>query len=247
MMMMMMMRDIDNLKRQTSVHLHLLLQMSLDPPIKQGQTRYHFLILLFSKDTETTLELTISEYHCPFHVLVTAFCWDFCFVVASSCFLAICSITVKTSGHNVMKFAIIVANVCDLYLDSDPLNISDCVLHVLVRWTVITNATKLSFASCIGVVLNLELRVMCCWRCFLQRRSGEQVRKQIDAWDVRSWVRDYQSDYEVARQQKDHSPRIVYWVSHSAHLFARIFVLSLSFLTGQVLPLLLLFLKQVSK
>ena len=38
-----------------------LLQMSLDPPIKQGQTRYHFLILLFSKDTETTLELTLSE------------------------------------------------------------------------------------------------------------------------------------------------------------------------------------------
>jgi len=35
--------------------------MSLDPPIKQGQTRYHFLILLFSKDTETTLELTLSE------------------------------------------------------------------------------------------------------------------------------------------------------------------------------------------
>jgi structure-specific recognition protein 1 len=35
--------------------------VSLDPPIKQGQTRYHFLILLFNKETETTLELTISD------------------------------------------------------------------------------------------------------------------------------------------------------------------------------------------
>lgn len=35
--------------------------VSLDPPIKQGQTRYHFLILLFNKDDETTLELGLSE------------------------------------------------------------------------------------------------------------------------------------------------------------------------------------------
>ena len=36
-------------------------QVSLDPPIKQGQTRYPFLIVLFQKDDETTLELTLSE------------------------------------------------------------------------------------------------------------------------------------------------------------------------------------------
>ncbi|KAI8783219.1 FACT complex subunit SSRP1 [Biomphalaria glabrata] len=35
--------------------------VSLDPPIKQGQTRYHFLILLFNKEDEMTLELSLSE------------------------------------------------------------------------------------------------------------------------------------------------------------------------------------------
>lgn len=35
--------------------------LSLDPPIKQGQTRYHYLILLFSKEDETTVELSLSE------------------------------------------------------------------------------------------------------------------------------------------------------------------------------------------
>ncbi|XP_059819120.1 FACT complex subunit SSRP1-like [Hypanus sabinus] len=35
--------------------------ISLDPPIKQGQTRYHFLILLFSKDDELSLTLNMSE------------------------------------------------------------------------------------------------------------------------------------------------------------------------------------------
>uniref|UniRef100_A0A8C1SCZ7 FACT complex subunit SSRP1 n=1 Tax=Cyprinus carpio TaxID=7962 RepID=A0A8C1SCZ7_CYPCA len=35
--------------------------ISLDPPIKQGQTRYHFLILLFSKDEELSLALNMSE------------------------------------------------------------------------------------------------------------------------------------------------------------------------------------------
>lgn len=35
--------------------------VSLDPPIKQGQTRYHFLILLFNNEEETTLELGLSE------------------------------------------------------------------------------------------------------------------------------------------------------------------------------------------
>lgn len=36
-------------------------QISLDPPIKQGQTRYHFLILLFSKEEDISLTLNMSE------------------------------------------------------------------------------------------------------------------------------------------------------------------------------------------
>ena len=35
--------------------------ISLDPPIKQGQTRYHFLILLFSKDEDFSLMLSMNE------------------------------------------------------------------------------------------------------------------------------------------------------------------------------------------
>ncbi|CAI5762937.1 FACT complex subunit SSRP1 isoform X1 [Podarcis lilfordi] len=35
--------------------------ISLDPPIKQGQTRYHFLILLFSKDEDISLTLNMNE------------------------------------------------------------------------------------------------------------------------------------------------------------------------------------------
>ncbi|XP_025092777.1 FACT complex subunit SSRP1-like [Pomacea canaliculata] len=35
--------------------------VSLDPPIKQGQTRYHFLILLFNKEDEMTIEMGLSE------------------------------------------------------------------------------------------------------------------------------------------------------------------------------------------
>lgn len=35
--------------------------LSLDPPIKQGQTRYQFLILLFNNDEETTLEVALSD------------------------------------------------------------------------------------------------------------------------------------------------------------------------------------------
>ncbi|CAG9824663.1 unnamed protein product, partial [Phaedon cochleariae] len=35
--------------------------VSLDPPIKQGQTRYHFLVLLFNREDETSIELPFSE------------------------------------------------------------------------------------------------------------------------------------------------------------------------------------------
>lgn len=35
--------------------------VSLDPPIKQGQTRYHYLVLLFNQDEETSIDLPFSE------------------------------------------------------------------------------------------------------------------------------------------------------------------------------------------
>ncbi|XP_059621601.1 FACT complex subunit Ssrp1 [Phlebotomus argentipes] len=35
--------------------------LSLDPPIKQGQTRYHYLVLLFQMEEETSIELPFSE------------------------------------------------------------------------------------------------------------------------------------------------------------------------------------------
>lgn len=38
-----------------------ILQVSLDPPIKQGQTRYHFLTFLFSADEDMSIELPFSE------------------------------------------------------------------------------------------------------------------------------------------------------------------------------------------
>ncbi|KAJ8934564.1 hypothetical protein NQ318_017263 [Aromia moschata] len=35
--------------------------VSLDPPIKQGQTRYHFLVLLFNQEDESSIELPFTE------------------------------------------------------------------------------------------------------------------------------------------------------------------------------------------
>ncbi|XP_065367490.1 FACT complex subunit Ssrp1 [Calliphora vicina] len=35
--------------------------LSLDPPIKQGQTRYHYLVLLFSPEEETSIELPFTD------------------------------------------------------------------------------------------------------------------------------------------------------------------------------------------
>ena len=37
-------------------------QVSLDPPIKQGQTRYPYLILLFSGDDTDYVELPLEEW-----------------------------------------------------------------------------------------------------------------------------------------------------------------------------------------
>ncbi|KAH0560943.1 FACT complex subunit Ssrp1 [Cotesia glomerata] len=35
--------------------------VSLDPPIKQGQTRYHYLVLLFNQEEETSIELPFTD------------------------------------------------------------------------------------------------------------------------------------------------------------------------------------------
>lgn len=35
--------------------------LSLDPPIKQGQTRYHYLVIMFGNEEETSIELPFSE------------------------------------------------------------------------------------------------------------------------------------------------------------------------------------------
>lgn len=35
--------------------------LSLDPPIKQGQTRYHYLVFLFGIEEETSIELPFTE------------------------------------------------------------------------------------------------------------------------------------------------------------------------------------------
>lgn len=35
--------------------------LSLDPPIKQGQTRYHFLVLLFNIEDEISIDLPFSD------------------------------------------------------------------------------------------------------------------------------------------------------------------------------------------
>jgi structure-specific recognition protein 1 len=36
--------------------------MSLNPPIRQGQTRYHFLVFEFAKEDNIDLELGLTEY-----------------------------------------------------------------------------------------------------------------------------------------------------------------------------------------
>jgi hypothetical protein len=38
----------------------------MDPPMKQGNTRYPFLIVLFNIEDSITVELTLSEYYIVF-------------------------------------------------------------------------------------------------------------------------------------------------------------------------------------
>ena len=40
----------------------LILQLGLDPPIRQGQTMYPFIILSFISDEEVDITLTLTEY-----------------------------------------------------------------------------------------------------------------------------------------------------------------------------------------
>ena len=42
--------------------LHVLIVIGLDPPLRQGQTRYPFLVMQFKKDDELELDLNMTEY-----------------------------------------------------------------------------------------------------------------------------------------------------------------------------------------
>jgi structure-specific recognition protein 1 len=66
--------------------LHYMICIGLDPPLRQGQTRYPFLVMQFKKDEEVTIELNMTEelinekykdrllprYEQPLHQVVTA-------------------------------------------------------------------------------------------------------------------------------------------------------------------------------
>ena len=41
--------------------LHHLITIGLDPPLRQGQTRYPFLVMQFKSDEEITIDLNMTE------------------------------------------------------------------------------------------------------------------------------------------------------------------------------------------
>lgn len=65
--------------------LHFMITIGLDPPLRQGQTRYPFLVMQFKKDEEVTIDLNMTEellkekyegrllphYEQPLHQVVT--------------------------------------------------------------------------------------------------------------------------------------------------------------------------------
>ena len=65
--------------------LHFMICIGLDPPLRQGQTRYPFLVMQFKKDEEVTIDLNMTEefmnekykdkllphYEQPLHQVVT--------------------------------------------------------------------------------------------------------------------------------------------------------------------------------
>lgn len=42
--------------------LHTLITIGLDPPLRQGQTRYPFLVMQFKREEEVAIELNMTEY-----------------------------------------------------------------------------------------------------------------------------------------------------------------------------------------
>lgn len=42
--------------------LHTLISVGLDPPLRQGQTRYPFLVMQFKREEEVSIELNMTEY-----------------------------------------------------------------------------------------------------------------------------------------------------------------------------------------
>lgn len=42
--------------------LHTLISIGLDPPLRQGQTRYPFLVMQFKREEEVSIELNMTEY-----------------------------------------------------------------------------------------------------------------------------------------------------------------------------------------
>jgi structure-specific recognition protein 1 len=47
---------------------HTLITMGLDPPLRQGQTRYPFIVMQLKNDEEVSIDLNMTEYvdlHCP--------------------------------------------------------------------------------------------------------------------------------------------------------------------------------------
>ena len=42
--------------------LHMLIVIGLDPPLRQGQTRYPFLVMQFKREEEVIIELNMTEY-----------------------------------------------------------------------------------------------------------------------------------------------------------------------------------------
>lgn len=65
--------------------MHFLICIGLDPPLRQGQTRYPFIVMQFKRDEEVTLDLNLAEeelngkykdklqghYEQPLHQVVT--------------------------------------------------------------------------------------------------------------------------------------------------------------------------------
>lgn len=42
--------------------LHTLITIGLDPPLRQGQTRYPFLVMQFKREEEVVIDLNMTEY-----------------------------------------------------------------------------------------------------------------------------------------------------------------------------------------